>query len=547
MKNIILFFTLALLFIWQCTTAPALKKWIPYDETEELAQNATNKNPRLRYKRIQSKHTDKNSLFIPFENELIQFESSYARLSPFILERSIPELQSAVALGIFSYEELTLFYLYRIYRYETDPTLYLNAILALNPDVVQEAREKDLDQKKAEEFPLYGMPILLKDNINTANMPTTAGAAVFKKNQTKEDAYIVNQLKKHGALILGKLNLSEWAYYFCEGCPLGYSALGGQTLNPYGRKVFESGGSSSGSGVAAGANYAVATVGTETSGSILSPAAKNALFGLKPTIGAVSRSGIIPISSTFDTAGPMTKTVVDNLLLYNALIGYDKNDLYSYAAKPLEIAALDMASLKGKRFGMVDTDAQDSLLQRAAKEIQQAGGEVIEVTLPEIDLDLFVQILDTDMKVDLPKYIASYGHESLSVKNIADIIAFNNQNADLHAPYGQGIFKSIAKDTTDYDAFQIKKKAFMKELTLALDSLLEKHQLDAFLTLDYFTSSYLATAHYSAIGIPIGYYEDGKPQNMSMIAKGKQEQLLIEMAAAYEKIAPYRKLPEFYP
>ena len=119
MKNSILFLTLALLFIWQCTTAPALKKWIPYDETEELAQNATNKNPRLRYKRIQSKHTDKNSLFIPFENELIQFESSYARLSPFILERSIPELQSAVASGIFSYEELTLFYLYRIYRYET--------------------------------------------------------------------------------------------------------------------------------------------------------------------------------------------------------------------------------------------------------------------------------------------------------------------------------------------------------------------------------------------------------------------------------------------
>ena len=131
-------------------------------------------------------------------------------------------------------------------------------------------------------------------------------------------------------------------------------------------------------------------------------------------------------------------------------------------------------------------------MQRATKEIQQAGGEVIEVTLPEIDLDLFAQILDTDMKVDLPKYIATYGHESLSVRNIADIIAFNNQNVELHAPYGQGIFKSMAKDTTDYEAFQIKKKAFMKELTSALDSLLEKNQLDAFLTLDYFTSSYLA-------------------------------------------------------
>lgn len=547
MKNKTILFLIASSLFWKCTTTTALTAWVPYDETEELAQNASNENERLQYKRLQSQHTDKNQWFVPFAKELVSFTNRYAELKPDILERSIPELQAAVANKTFTYEELTLFYLYRIHRFETDPTLYLNAIISLNPTVLDEARKKDKHPEKAVNEPLYGMPILLKDNINTTEMPTTAGAAVFKNNQTEADAFIVQKLKAQGALILGKLNLSEWAYYFCEGCPLGYSALGGQTLNPYGRKHFESGGSSSGSGVAAAANYAVATIGTETSGSILSPAAKNALVGLKPTIGAVSRSGIIPISSTFDTAGPMTKNVIDNLLIYNALIGYDSNDQYSFQATPLDPIPLETASLKGKRFGLVDTDAQDSLIQRAVKEIQKAGGEVVKVTLPKLDIDTFIKILDTDMKVDLPRYIDTYGNESLPVKNIADIIAFNNQAAEKHAPYGQAIFENIAQDTTDYNAFQFKKATFRAAYTKDLNALMDRFQLDALITLDYFTSSHLATAHFSAIGIPIGFYADGKPQNMSLIARGKQEQLLIELVAAYEKIVAHRKPPELYP
>src|SRR5690606_43490 len=186
---------------------------------------------------------------------------------------------------------------YRIRKYESDNSFALNAIIALNPDVVEQARQKDREGAQAEaEFSLYGMPILLKDNINTHNMPTTAGAIALAENTTG-NAFIVERLLEAGALILGKVNLSEWAYYFCDGCPLGYSAVGGQTLNPYGRKIFESGGSSSGSAVAVAANYAVAAVGTETAGSILSPSSKNAVVGLKPTIGLLSRTGIVPISS----------------------------------------------------------------------------------------------------------------------------------------------------------------------------------------------------------------------------------------------------------
>ena len=145
-------------------------------------------------------------------------------------------------------------------------------------------------------------------------MPTTTGAFALENNKNTEDAFIVTKLKENGALILGKANLSEWAYYFCSGCPVGYSAIGGQTLNPYGRKIFETGGSSSGSGVTVAANFAVAAVGTETSGSILSPSSQNSVVGLKPTIGLLSRTGIVPISSTLDTPGPLTKSVTDNAI-----------------------------------------------------------------------------------------------------------------------------------------------------------------------------------------------------------------------------------------
>ena len=170
-------------------------------------------------------------------------------------------------------------------------------------------------------------------------MPTTAGAIALSKNENTEDAYIIKRLKEEGAIILGKSNLSEWAYYFCGTCPLGYSATGGQTLNPYGRTIFESGGSSSGSGVAVAANYAVAAVGTETSGSIISPSSQNSVVGLKPTVGLLSRTGIIPISSTLDTPGPMTKNVTDSFILFNSMLGYDASD-----PKSIEIEDKDFSN-----------------------------------------------------------------------------------------------------------------------------------------------------------------------------------------------------------
>ena len=213
---------------------------------------------------FQSKHIDLNDVFKPFEKELSAFsEANYEALKPLILEQDIPSLQQSVKAGKLTYEKLTLFYLYRIRKFESDSTLSLNSIISLNPKVLAQAREKDKNNVSDLFFDIrmYGMPVLLKDNINTKDMATTAGAVAMQYNDTQKDAFIVEKLKQDGALILGKVNLSEWAYFFCSGCPLGYSAMGGQTLNPYGRAVFETGGSSAGSGVAVAANFAVAAVG----------------------------------------------------------------------------------------------------------------------------------------------------------------------------------------------------------------------------------------------------------------------------------------------
>ena len=257
--------------------------------------------------------------------------------------------------GKFTYKDLVLFYLYRIYKYELDNTTTLNTVIALNKEVVNQARA--LDKKVSDglaptsRHPIYGMPILLKDNINTSGMKTTAGAIALIDNEVN-DAFIVNRLKENGALILGKVNLSEWANFLCD-CPNGQSAVGGQTLNPYGRRGFDTGGSSAGSGTSMAANYAVAAVGTETSGSILSPSSHNSIVGLKPTIGLLSRTGIVPISSTLDTPGPMTRNVIDNAILLSAMTGKDTLDSKSIDEHFPGIisAGLHPTALKNMRLG----------------------------------------------------------------------------------------------------------------------------------------------------------------------------------------------------
>ena len=534
-------------FLSSCHTEEGqLAQWVAYEETEELQANQEHPVERMRYKRIQSQHSDRNTFFIPFKEALLQFtESEYERLKPLILEQDMLRIQEHVQQGSLTYEQLTLFYLYRIYRFETARDKYLNAIIALNPEVLEQARMRDQNRAQELSHPLYGMPILLKDNINALPMATSAGAAAFKDNLPSDDAFLVKRLKAKGALILGKVNLSEWAYYFCQGCPLGYSAMGGQTLNPYGRKTFESGGSSSGSGVAVAANYAVAAIGSETSGSILSPSGKNSVVGLKPTIGAVSRSGVVPISSTLDTAGPMTKNVVDNAILMNALVGEDPTDSYSFKSKPIFYQGLDTVSLKGKRLGIFTAFEKDSLMKLSLKKMKAAGAEIISFDPPEIELQNFRRLLDVDMRSDLPKYIKNHAAQDLPFDSVQDVVAFNKKDTLLHAPYGQGIFLRIAQETLSQEEFKSEKERLMQQAKIYFQAF-EAFDLDAVISIDNYTASYAAAAHYPALGVPMGYLSNGQPKNLTFIAPSKQEQLLLELGAAFERLTQARKLPELF-
>ena len=548
MKKYVFFLASLFFLLYCCSTATSqLDKWEPYDESEELAANATHAVSRMQYKRIQSKHSDRNALFLPFEKELTQFtQTEYEALKNLILEQDILSIQGSIGNGSLTYESLTLFYLYRIYHFELQRETYLNAIIALNPNVLKEAREKDRKRKADITHPIYGMPILLKDNINALPMATTAGAAAFRENTPQRDAFLVKQLKAKGALILGKVNLSEWAYYFCQGCPLGYSAMGGQTLNPYGRKQFETGGSSSGSGVAVAANYTVAAIGSETSGSILSPSGKNSVVGLKPTIGAVSRSGVVPISSTLDTAGPMTKNVLDNAILMSAITGEDNNDSYSYASQDIRFQGLDTIHLKGKRLGLIRNFSSDSLMQIAVKKMEAAGAIIIPFDPPKTKMNQFRTILDVDMKKDFPLYIQQHGSKTLDFDSVKDIVAFNQKDSLLHAPYGQGIIERIAQDTTSATHFESTKLKIMQEARTYFEIPMRLYELDAVLSIDNRSASYAAAAHYPALGVPMGYRAEGQPQNITFIAPSKQEQKLLEIGAAFERLTKARKPPKGY-
>jgi amidase len=552
MKKLI--FLLGLLLIISCKESKkvdysSLVLWKTYNDSSEVAASQDHEKSRMRYKLIQSRVSDKNESFRPLYHEVAEMsETDYEQLKPLILEQDIPTIQGHIKDGKLTYEKLVRFFLYRIYRFELDSSTTLHTIIALNENVVEEARKLD-NLISEDRHPIFGMPILLKDNIGTAGMNTTAGSIALKDNET-EDAFIVRQLKKNKALIMGKVNLSEWAYYMCNGCPLGYSAIGGQTLNPYGRGVFETGGSSAGSGTSVAANYAVAAVGTETSGSILSPSSLNSVVGLKPTIGLLSRSGIVPISSTLDTPGPMTKNVIDNAILLSAMTGKDMADDKSVSTdeKYFE-AVLNPVSLKGKRLGVFkDLLETDSIYGNTINKLKKLGAEIIEFNAPEVSMDGFLTLLNIDMKNDLPKYLKDNAPntELIPVRNLKDIVEFNLSDSLLRIPYGQSIFDGILKDSTTLEELEVIKNRLEKNGRLFFDTAMDQENLDAILSINNYHAGYAAVAKYPALTIPMGYKETGEPISLTFIAKPFHENDLLGLGRAFEIATKIRKPPLAY-
>ncbi|GAL90866.1 amidase family protein [Jejuia pallidilutea] len=549
------FFTF-LLFLSLCFNCKnAQSEQLVADDTSDVSAIST-KDFR-EFKVLDSKYIDNEAMWQPFEKDLKDFtEEVYNNLKSFILEQDIPTIQQHILHQKLSYEDLVKFYLYRIRKYDRENELSLNSVISLNPNVIKEAKGFDkvkniyAQPNSKEKFmrSLYGMPILLKDNVNTKGMPTTAGAVALQHNAT-DDAFIVERLKEKGAIILGKANLSEWAYYFCGDCPSGYSAIGGQTLNPYGRRIMDTGGSSSGSGVAVAANFAVAAIGSETSGSILSPASQNSVVGLKPTIGLVSRSGIVPISSTLDTAGPMAKNVTDTAILLDAIFGYDKTDSKSINPKQDSYYFtnnLGASTLKGKRFGAVKRLLEDSLYVKAIADLKSKGAIIVDIDEENIELPDFLRLLNLDMKADLPNYLTSYAGNDVTVKTVEDVINFNLKDSLNRMPYGQKLFYGIVADIATDDEFLIVKNTLKTNGRQYFNVPFAKYNLDAFLSINNYHAGFAAVAEYPALTVPMGYTVEGKPKGLTFIGKPLKEKQLLDWAYNYEQAFKRRKTPINY-
>jgi len=538
----IIFRLTLVLFFLSCETG--LEKWKSYDQKAEISKNSLNENKKLQYKRIQSISSDKNDLISGYEKEINNFiETKYDKLASKILEKSIPEIQQSIINKEFNYYDLTLFYISRVYLIEFNKNTYLNSIISINRNALDEARVRD-KTGNADIYSIFGIPILLKDNIGFEGLATTAGAHSLQNNYTR-DAFIIEGLKDKGAIILGKTNLSEWANYFCSGCPNGYTALGGQTLNPYGRMIIDTGGSSSGSGVATTSNLSSVSLGSETSGSILSPSSANSLVGMKPTIGNVSRSGIIPISSTLDTAGPMTKYIIDNIIVYNAINEYDNKDSYSKQNRDIQIKNVINFKPNEIKLGYYSNFYNnDNVYKNAIDFLRQKQIELIEIDAPKVNMAGFAKILDEDMRKDLKDYFLKYGNDDLSVSDIKSIIDYNNLDSIERSPYGQSIFKKIIRDTMPKDDFLKLKLRLMAEGNKFYDIPIDKHKLDAVLSINNYHAGYAAAAHNPALTVPMGLRENNEPAGLTFISKSNSEQTLYELGHYFESNFSGRVPPE---
>ena len=523
--------------------------WERYDESADLAALAAHQNESMHYQLLLSKVLDKNTLWEPFVQELEAFSHEYYEsLKPLILDKPISEIQRVVAEGSLSYETLATFYIYRIREIETDNTRYINAVIALNPSVLTRARMLDEQRRQGREIApdsIFGIPVLLKDNVGASGMATTAGAVALQHNFTS-NAFITNRLIENGAIILGKANLSEWAYFFCEDCPSGYSAMGGQTLNPYGRFDFGTGGSSSGSGAGTAANFATVAVGSETSGSILSPASANSLVGLKPTTGSLSRSGVVPISSTLDTTGPITRNIADAVILFNAMAGFDENDM----AMPLLSADLSLiyrtVDLNGKRLGALENFADNEFYQEALKMLSENEASIVDVIMNYERNEGFSDLLGSEMVRDLALYLEAYSAKEVEIDSIASLRKFNEMDLDLRAPYGQELvdmMDELALAPADVESLRDELQSNAKG---ALEYLFTEFELDVLLSINNRHANIAALANYPALTIPLGYEASGRPVGLTLIAPSFQEQALIDIGVRIEQLTQARRIPTPY-
>jgi len=498
--------------------------------------------------------------------------ATYENPAPYLEEITISQLQKGYLDGSLTIEKVVKDYLLRIEKIDkSGPSL--NSVIVVNPDAIEIARalDKELAEGKVR-GPMHGIPVILKDNIDTYDkMATTAGATVLKNSFAPKDSRVAKMLRDAGAVIIAKSNLSEWANFRADFSSSGWSGVGGQTKNPYFLDRNPCG-SSSGSGVSVSANLCAVAIGTETNGSIVCPSNNNGIVGIKPTVGLISRSGIIPISFTQDTPGPMGRYVEDVAITLGVLTGTDSTDSKTLVPDAKFYSDytqfLKADGLKGKRIGHIKNVSGyhhrvDSLMEEAVKSINEAGAEVIEIEfpLPAGTGAASFQVLLFEFKDGLNKYFASLGDKA-PVKSLAELIEFNKKDSvELRYFDQQLLFTANEKgslESAEYKQMLERMQRLTREE--GIDKVMNENRLDALIAPtgspawktdltngDKFmggSSSYAAISGYPAVTLPMGFI-DGLPVGISFFGRGWSEPVLIECAYSFEKATSHRKKPTY--
>ncbi|MEZ7498005.1 amidase [Flavobacterium sp. Arc3] len=487
-------------------------------------------------------------------------------------EETISSLREKLSSGKYSSEQLVRMYLERIEAIDKNGHK-LNSVIEVNPEAIELAKKMDLEMKSGKSRGLlHGIPILIKDNIDTGDkMQTTAGSLALAGNIASNDAFVIKKIREAGAILIGKTNLSEWANFRSTSSCSGWSSRGGQTKNPY---ILDHNpcGSSAGSGVAVAANLCVVAIGTETDGSVVCPASVSGIVGIKPTVGLVSRTGIIPISSTQDTAGPMARTVTDAAILLGAMTGVDDKDLVTLESKGKAhndyTVFLELGALNGKRIGVErkpqgKNQFMHALQQKTIDLLKSKGATIVEIDyldeIGKLGEDEF-EVMQFEFKTGLNSYLSS---SNAKVKSLKEVVDFNNANEDKVMPYfkQETLISSNEKGTlTDKKYIEALKRCHLGSKEI-IDKVIAVNKLDAICGLtmgpacsidmiygdrwgDVFLTMPAAASGYPHITVPCGVVYD-LPVGFSFFGPAYSEPKLISIAYAYEQASKKRTQPSF--
>ena len=501
----------------------------------------------------------------PSDMGTLSFPASYLE------EMTVAQLQQGYSKGDFTVKKVVQDYLERIETIDRNGPK-LNSVIIINPDAIAIAEELDREMAAGKSRgPMHGVPVILKDNIDTHDkMPTTAGSAALRNSIAPYDSWIARKLREAGAVIIAKANLSEWANFRANTSSSGWSGVGGQTKNPF---VLDRNpcGSSSGSGASVSANLCMIAIGTETNGSIMCPSNNNGIVGLKPTVGLLSRSGIIPISFTQDTPGPMGRSVSDIAVCLGALTGVDSLDSKTFMSSGKYLTDytrfLKKDGLRGKRIGLLkdrlgSSPRVDTIIMQAVATMRAQGAEVIEIESPRGGYSgASYQVLLYEFKDGINKYLASLG-DGAPVKNLEELIEFNKKDPVELRYFDQGVFEAAqAKGDLESEEYKVSLERMLKATREeGIDKMMNDNSLDAIIAptggpawkTDLIlgdrssggSSSLAAISGYPNISVPAGFIED-LPVGISFFGRAWSEAVLIEMAFSYEQASMKRKAPKF--